>query len=80
MELYKELLLHLLREEGVQTSINSLDLNVLLESTCYQALCRIKEVLEDDTLEDQECFMKIEEIVCVLERIGSNGGTRHDYG
>ena len=43
-------------------------------------LCRIKEIIEDDTLDDPECFMKIEEIVCVLEEVGSSGGIRHDFG
>lgn len=52
----------------------------IVEMRCYQALLEIKAILEDDTLEDEECFTKIEEIVCVLERYGSGGGTRHDFG
>ena len=80
MELYKELLLQILREENVQISFNNLNLDRLLESACYRTLCRIKEIIEDDTLEDPECFMKIEEIVCALEETGSGGGIRHDFG
>lgn len=80
MELYKELLLQILREENVQISFNNLNLDRLLESACYRTLCRIKEIIEDDTLEDPECFMKIEEIVCALEEAGSGGGIRHDFG
>ena len=80
MELYKELLLQILSEENMQISFNNLNVNELLESVCYRTLCRIKEIIEDDTLDDPECFMKIEEIVCVLEEVGSSGGLRHDFG
>lgn len=80
MELYKELLLQILSEENMQISFNNLNANELLESVCYRTLCRIKEIIEDDTLDDPECFMKIEEIVCVLEEVGSSGGIRHDFG
>ncbi len=80
MELYKELLLQILSEENMQISFNNLNVNELLESVCYRTLCRIKEIIEDDTLDDPECFMKIEEIVCVLEEVGSSGGIRHDFG
>ena len=80
MELYKELLLQILSEENMQISFNNLNANELLESVCYRTLCRIKEIIEDDTLDDPECFMKIEEIVCVLEEVGSCGGIRHDFG
>lgn len=80
MELYKELLLQILSEENMQISFNNLNVNELLESVCYRTLCRIKEIIEDDTLDDPECFMKIEEIVYVLEEVGSSGGIRHDFG
>lgn len=80
MELYKELLLQILSEENMQISFNNLNVNELLESVCYRTLCRIKKIIEDDTLDDPECFMKIEEIVCVLEEVGSSGGIRHDFG
>ena len=80
MELYKELLLQILSEENMQILFNNLNVNELLESVCYRTLCRIKEIIEDDTLDDPECFMKIEEIVCVLEEVGSSGGIRNDFG
>lgn len=54
--------------------------NQVVELQSYLALCRIKDVLDDDTLVDRECFAKIEEIVCVFESIGSDGGCRHDFG
>ena len=32
-----------------------------------------------DTLEDKECFMRIEGIVNLFEEMGSGCGTRHDF-
>lgn len=52
---------------------------VLLDK-CYQALSQIKAVLEDDSLDDRECFMKIEKIVCIYEGLGSGCSNRHDFG
>lgn len=57
-----------------------IDPTVIVCDRCYWALCRIKEILEDETLDDPQCFQKIEEIVCVLENLGSDGGLRHDFG
>jgi len=41
---------------------------------------KIKAVIEDDSLEDRDCFIKIEEIVSAFEDIGSTCGPRHDFG
>lgn len=48
--------------------------------TCYKMLCEIKRILEDDTFEDHECFMRIERIVCLFEKLESHCGNRHDFG
>ena len=40
----------------------------------------LKAVICDDRLSVSECFMKIEEIISIFETLGSNGGTRHDFG
>ena len=45
----------------------------------YQTLLRIQEIVHDETLDDAECFQRIEEIVCAYEAIGSGGGSRHDF-
>ena len=82
MDLYKEILSHALASGGVKITFSSEHPNIqqIVEGTCYNALQKIKAVIEDDSLEDEECFMKIEQIICVLEEIGSSGGTRHDFG
>ena len=83
MELFQEILCHVFANENVQVTFPGLTLTdtaQIGELECYQALRRIKTILEDDTLEDSDCFRQIEEIVCVFENLGSDGGCRHDFG
>ena len=39
-------------------------------------LQRIKAVIDNDSLSDFDC---VEEIVCIFEEFGSDGGSRHDF-
>ena len=55
------------------------DIEKIFEMRCYQALLAIKQIIEDDALDDPTCFLKIEEIVRVYEKMGSDGGGRHDF-
>ena len=82
MELYREILVHALTRQDTSDSSSDLlcMLSQIVETTCYNALQKIKAIIHDDSLEDRECFLKMEEIICVLEEIGSNGGNRHDFG
>ena len=83
MELFQEILCHVFANEKVQVSFPELthtDVAQIVELECYKALHKIKTILEDDSLEDSECFRQIEEIVCVFEEFGSDGGRRHDFG
>ena len=82
MDLYKEILIHVLLKQDIKIDFPNLNINIqeIFELTCYQALQKIKEIIHNDSLEDAECFTKIEEIICLYESIGSNGGNRHDFG
>ena len=83
MELYQEILCHVLANEKIQVSFPELvnkDVTTIVELECYKALRKIKAILENDALADSECFQQIEEIVCAFEALGSNGGSRHDFG
>ena len=80
MKLYKELLRDIILKNPDLISINEEEVKEIFNSTCYMALKRIKMILEDDTLSDKECFLKIEEIVSVYESIDSGCGARHDFG
>ncbi len=80
MELYKEIMVRVLEKHTANVVFPSLKIEAekIVEQECYQALLKIKEIIEDESLNDAECFEKIEEIIRALEFIGSNGGTRHD--
>ena len=75
MELYEEILLH-----AVKQGKFSLTADQTITNACYQALLEIKAVLENDHLTDEDCFWRIEEIVRIFEEIGSDAGSRHDFG
>lgn len=82
MELSTEILAHYLSQLDAQIIFPDLQLDAteIIQVQCYQALHKIKTILQDDTLTDRECFNQIEEIICVFEQIGSNGADRHDFG
>ena len=81
MELFKEILVAALTQRMMELGYPDPQASAaLVEGESYRALCRIKAVLEDDRLEDPECFQKIEEIVQIFEALGSGGGGRHDFG
>ena len=82
MNLYAEILSYYLSRENAEIVFPNLqfDAKEIIELQCYQALQKIKNILDDDTLDDAECFFKIEEIICAFEEMGSHGGNRHDFG
>ena len=82
MELGIEILARFLAQQNAQITFSDLKLSAseILELQCYQTLRKIQEIVRDDTLEDKECFERIERIICVFEQIGSGGGVRHDFG
>ena len=77
-----ELLSHILAQGEVQITFPQQNepFTQIVEGQCYQALCKIKAIIEDDRLNDSECFQKIEEIIRAFEEIGSGAGIRHDFG
>ena len=79
MELYQEILTRELERQARQAALAA-NVPEIVEGKSYRALNAIKAILADDSLSDPECFAKIEEIVCVLEDLGSSGGGRHDFG
>ena len=82
MQLYADMLEKVLKEGNGRFIIPGFKINAdrIIKTRCYKALREIKKVLEYYTLEDEDCFKRIEEIVCIYENIGSGGGTRHDFG
>ena len=82
MEAYRDILAQTLAAEAVRGRLSDLpaEPEVLVEMKCFQAIRRIQEILQDETLNDRECFLRIEEIVCCLEDLGLSCGIRHDFG
>ncbi len=66
-------------EVKVKIQIEGEDLAPLLERESMMLLSRIREILKDDALSDEECFWKIEALVSLFEESGLFCGTRHDF-
>ena len=82
MELYRDMLYRILESEEFEILLPKWKMNVeeMMEMKCYQALQEIKKILEDDELDDAECFESIEKIISVFEKLGSGIKERHDFG
>ena len=80
MELWRELLISGLQNESYKVDFtNDKILKEIIENRCYKVLKQIKQVVEDEKLLEQDCFIKIEEIICKLEENGIFCD-RHDFG
>ena len=60
MKLYQEILREVLANEKIEVTFPDLKITAKesVEMKCYQALEEIKGILENDGLEDKECFEK----------------------
>ncbi len=60
VDLYKQILIEALSNEKVQVTFPnlSIDAKEIVEGVCYQALKKIKTILDDPSLEDEDCFQK----------------------
>lgn len=80
MELWRELLISGLQNENYSfKQFEDSILKEVIESRCYKTLILIKQLIDDENLSDKDCFFKIEEILCTLERNGIFCD-RHDFG
>lgn len=82
MDLYKELLIEILRNEEINITFPNITLSCdeIVSAECYKAMQKIKHIVQDDSLDDKECFAKIEAIVILFETLGIDSGNRHDFG
>ena len=81
MNLSREILAHYLAQENAEILFPSLQINAeeIIELQCYQTLQKIQKIIQNGQLDDEECFTRIEEIVCAFEDIGVDCGSRHDF-
>ena len=83
MELNQEILLGLLARQPMEVTFPGLEkisAKRLADGAAWQALEEIVAVVRDISLDDAECFARIEAIVSALERCGIDCGGRHDFG
>lgn len=80
MELWQEIMCKLFQQWDIKIVFPQMpDVEKIFEMECYQALKKIHEIIKNRDLSDKECFMEIENIVCLFEDMGSSGGGRHDF-
>ena len=81
MDLYKEILSNILEKEECRVIFPNVEGSFpqLVEMKSYEMLKKIQEIIRNDELGDEDCFMKIEEIICLFEQNGCECGTRHDF-
>ncbi len=80
--LMKEILIEILSHTNINISFSlpdGTDFEKLIQSDLYDTINRIRTIIRDDTLEDAECFQKIEEIVRLFEEKGIDCDARHDF-
>lgn len=80
MELYNEIFAKLVAEYILEILKQSpFDFSGQVETECYKALRKIRDILKNEDNSDEECFARIEEIVGIYEELGSDCGSRHDF-
>ncbi len=80
MDLIYELLISYLKgEKNKKAFTKEIYFEQIIEKECYKVLNKVKAIIQDENLEDAECFDKIEQIICLFESCGIDSGTRHDF-
>ena len=80
MELWRELLISGLQNESKKFNfVNDNVLKDIIEKTCYKILLQIKQFINNKNFSDKDCFIKIEEILHILET-NNILCDRHDFG
>lgn len=74
--LYENILKRAVENRMMNVDISNIQKDV--DNICYNALNEIYEVINDQTLEDTDCFYRIEEIVRIYEKLGCLVN-RHDF-
>jgi hypothetical protein len=81
LDLYEELLCKEIGRQMLDAlKILRIDYRGAVNLKAVEALEKIKTIIENDSLEDDACFTRIEAVVRALEDAGSAGGGRHDFG
>ncbi|MBE6008213.1 MAG: hypothetical protein E7235_03325 [Lachnospiraceae bacterium] len=80
MKLYLEIIEDFLKKEIMEyCKNNNYDFAKIVENNSYQLLDMVRRIIRDDSLDDNECFNKIEKIVRLFEENGINTGSSHNF-
>ena len=83
-EFYANILAKVLIDAGAGIIVGGTDsdeiIKYMAETECCEALRKIRDILDDDTFNDEACFYRIHRIVDLFEELGPGGGSRHDFG
>ena len=82
MDLLYEILARIIEQEAAKTMSSDLRIRALemVDMQCYWTLKKIKAIIEDESLDDPECFLRVEAIINAIEDVGVACGARHDFG
>lgn len=80
MNWQEEKLIRIVLDKPWEESISEEEICRATKMRAYRLLCGIQEILQDDALQDPECFWRIERLVCLFEENGLSAGVRHDFG
>lgn len=83
MKLYEELLIKALKNKTINVDLccgeKSFEPEKIITDTCYELLNEIRDIIRNDDINDKECFLQIERIVCKFEEYEISAGCRHDF-
>lgn len=80
MELIREVLVCVLKDEKVNISLPDADVEKMVDRKLYETLYEISEAVRDADTGDRECFERVEKLVRIFEKYGLDAGNRHDFG
>lgn len=60
-----------------ESIIDQMNIERIIMDKSHDALEKIRDIINDDELTDEDCFKKVDEIIFTLERIGVICKTRH---
>lgn len=65
-------------KKSLEASVQAPDIDIY--KRIHEILCRIVEIIKDESTDDPECFMRIDRLITLLNNNEIDTGTRHDFG
>lgn len=65
--------------ENILRTFLETNANAIIELENQKTISEILTVIRDESLDDPQCFKKIEQIIYIFEKRNINTGFRHDF-